>query len=83
MMASDGVVARLVLPDAPGKEDMLTLLSNLREGIEAGEVLGLMVTVIGSNMEFANFSCCDGISTSQRIGYLMCHVDDLVRSMRP
>lgn len=75
-------IARLAVPKAPGKSDMLQLLDALREGVEKGEILGVLVTAISSNMEFSAFSCCDGIPLSQRIGYLMCHVADLTRSMK-
>ena len=74
-------VSQLAVAEAPGKADMLRLLDNIREGIESGEIVGLMTTLIGSNMKFANYSCGD-ISAATRIGYLMCHVDDLMRSMK-
>lgn len=73
---------RLTVAESPGKGDMLELLDNLRKGVECGEVLGLMVTVISGDMKFDNFSCCDRIPATQRIGYLMCHVTDLVESVR-
>ena len=77
---TDSNVAKLVV-EAPGKQDMLELLDYLRDGVEKGEILGLLVTAIGSGMRFMNLSSCDDISATSRIGYLMCHVSDLTHNM--
>lgn len=74
-------VRQLTVAKSPGKADMLRLLDHIRQGVESGEIIGLMTTLIGSDMKFDNYSCGD-ISAATRIGYLMCHVDDLMRSMR-
>jgi hypothetical protein len=74
-------IAHLSIPASPTKREMLELLDNLRAGVETGEIVGLLVTTIGTGLEFASWSVSDASATT-RIGYLMCHVDDLVRKMR-
>ena len=36
---------------------------------------------VGSEMKFANYSC-GALPATSRIGFLMCHADDLIRSMK-
>ena len=74
-------VARLAVPESPAKSDMLELLDHIRAGVECGEIIGVMVTAVGTEMKFANYSC-GALPATSRIGFLMCHVDDLIRSMK-
>lgn len=74
-------VSPLQVPAPPGKRDMLEMLDQLRNDVERGEIIGLMVTVINANRAFANYSAAD-VPASSRIGYLMCHVADLTASMQ-
>ena len=74
-------VATLTIPESPAKANMLALLDDMRAGVEAGEIIAIMVTAVGSEMKFANYSC-GALPATSRIGFLMCHADDLIRSMK-
>lgn len=76
-----GTKHQLTVAQAPGKADMLRLLDELRQAVESDEAIGVMAIVIGGEGTFATYSAGD-VPPSSRIGYLMCHIDDLLRSMR-
>jgi hypothetical protein len=73
-------VARLAVPEPPGRREMLEMLDGIRQRVENGEIVSLLVLAVGVDSTFDTYSTGD-IPVTQRIGYMMCHVNDLVRSM--